>query len=116
LLHNLRNKNNYFLRPREKLTNQTTKVVQKRGIIPVIVISGKARSISQIINILIIKPKNPKVNILKGRKAIFIIGLIKKLIKPRKTPAIIKYLISPLKSTPGTNLTASQKPAMPPRK
>jgi hypothetical protein len=63
---------------------------------------------------LITKPKSPKVKTLKGRLIIFKIGLMKKLINPKKAPAIIKYLISPTNSTPGTNFTASQKLKIPP--
>jgi len=90
------------------------KVVQKRGIMPRITSSGKIISINQIIAILTIKPKSPSVRILNGMVIIFMMGLIKKLISPKKAPAIIKYLISPTNSTPGTNFTASQKLKTPP--
>jgi len=71
-------------------------------------------STNQISPILTTRLKSPRVKILKGRVIIFKIGLMKKLISPKKAPAIIKYLISPVKATPGTNFTASQKLKIPP--
>jgi len=65
------------------------------------------------IPILITSPKIPKVSILKGRVNILKIGLIKKLISPKKRPANNKILTSPLKYTLGTNLIANQSPKIP---
>lgn len=89
---------------RIKLIPQTIKDVQKRGIIPGIINSGKTMSTSQTINILITRPKRPKVRILKGRVITFKIGLIKKLIKPKITPAKTNVCQPPINSTPGTYL------------
>jgi len=81
---------------------------------PCIINSGNARLTNHIRPILIIKPKSPKVKILKGKAIIFITGFIKKFNSPKKAPAIIKYLISPVNSTPDTNFIASQKLRTPP--
>ena len=87
--------------------------VQKRGIIPGIISSGKIISTSQTISILIIKLKRPKVKILKGKVIIFKIGLMKKLIKPKITPAKTNVCQGPINSTPGTYLWAKKIPKIP---
>ena len=79
---------------------------------PWIINSGKTTSIIQTRAMLIIREKRPKVITLRGRVISLKIGFMKKLIIPKATPARIKYLISPTNSTPGTNFTASQRPAV----
>lgn len=79
---------------------------------PWIINSGKTTSIIQTRAMLIIREKRPKVITLKGRVIRLRIGFTKKLIIPRAIPAMIRYLISPTNSTPGTNFTASQRPAV----
>jgi len=96
----------------KQLRNQTIMDVQNRAEKPSIVNSVKIISTIQIIVIFIIIPNNPRVIILKGRVIKLIIGLIKKLIKPKTVPIRIKILIpssvnSPLLMfTPGTNKIA----------
>jgi len=96
----------------KQLRNQTIMDVQNKAEKPSIVNSVKIISTIQIIVIFIIIPNNPRVIILKGRVIKLIIGLIKKLIKPKTVPIRIKILIpssvnSPLlMSTPGTNKIA----------
>ena len=75
--------------------------------------SGKRISASHIISILITIPKSPRVKIVKGIVITFKKGLTKKLISPRIAPTRSKELIFPVISTPGTNLSASHKLAMP---
>jgi hypothetical protein len=65
-------------------------VVQKRGIIPEILNSGKIMSKIRIISMFKIKEKRPRVKILNGRVIRFKIGFIKKLIKPKIVPIKIK--------------------------
>jgi hypothetical protein len=96
------------------LTPQTIKVVQNKGMRPEMINSGKMISTTQIISILITRLKRPKVIILKGKVTRFTMGLIKKFINPRTNPDKIRYFVSPLNSTPGINLIASQKLRMPP--
>ena len=74
---------------------------------------NKTSATSQTINMLITRPINPKVNILKGKVIIFKIGLMKKFIKPKITPAKTKVCQEPVNSTPGTNLIDSHNPRIP---
>jgi hypothetical protein len=76
--------------PKKKFIPQQIIVVQKRAAISKILNSKKKRSKNQIIAILIIKEKSPKVKIFKGQVILFKIGLIKKLIRPRIVPTKIK--------------------------
>lgn len=75
--------------------------------------SGKKISIVQIISILIISPDIPSVIIRNGRVIVFKTGFIKKLTIPKTDPAIIRYLISPMNCTPGTNFVASHRERTP---
>lgn len=95
------------------LKPQIIKLVQKRGIIPVMINSIKKISTSQIIAILMIKLNKPKVNILKGKVMNLRIGLIKKLIKPKIKPANKRIFQEPVKLTPKTNWLAIHSPNMP---
>ena len=56
-------------------------MVQKSGIIPSIINSGKKTSTAQTIIIFSTNPKRPRVSIRKGKVIIFRIGLMKKLIR-----------------------------------
>ena len=100
-------------------------VVHKRGQNQGTVISLNIKSKIQSIAIFTTMLKSPRVIIRKGRVMAFIIGFIKKLIKPKATPKskIIchckvkgtpKKFESENKSTliPGTNNTDSQIPKM----
>ena len=95
-----------------QLRNQTIMDVQNKAEKPDTVNSVKILSTIQTIVIFITSPNNPRVIILNGRVIKLIIGLIKKLIKPKTVPIRIKILIpssvnSPvLMSTPGTNKIA----------
>jgi hypothetical protein len=82
---------------------QTIRVVQTRGIIKGMVSSRKRRSTIQIISILIIRLKRPKVNSLKGRVIKLRSGFKKKFKRPKIKPAKKRLLILPANSTPGTN-------------
>jgi hypothetical protein len=92
--------------------NQMRIEVQNRAEKPDITNSVKIISTIHIIAIFIRSPNNPKVIILNGRVIKLIIGLIKRLIKPKTLPTRIKILIpslvnSPLViSTPGINKIA----------
>jgi len=83
-----------------ELRNQTIIDVQNRAEKPSIVNSVKIISTIQIIAIFIIMPNNPRVITLKGRVIKLIIGLIKKLIKPKTVPIRIKILIPSLVNSP----------------
>ena len=78
-----------------------------------IISSVKMMSTAQTTPMLINRPNNPKVKSRRGRVINFKIGLIKKLIKPKISPANNKIFQSPVKSTPVTNLSASQSPKTP---
>jgi len=96
-----------------QLRNQTIIDVQNKAEKPDTVNSVKIISTIQIMVIFIASPNNPRVIILNGRVIKLIIGLIKKLIRPKTVPIRIKILIpsfvnSPplIMSTPGTNKIA----------
>lgn len=92
---------------------QSKRAVKAKGIIPLIMSSGKKRSISQISAILIINPNKPKVSILKGMVTNFSRGLIKKLMTPKIKPANPSIAKDPVNSTPGINWLASHRPKTP---
>ncbi len=76
--------------------------------------SGKAMSISQTKPILIIKLIRPRVRSFSGKVMASRIGFKKKLTPPRKVPIRTKIFQSPNIWTPGTYLSASQRPAIDP--
>ena len=92
------------------LNPKMIRVVQKRGMTPTMTSSGEKMSIAQTMAMLMMRPNSPKVSILTGRVMIFRMGLMKKLTKPSKTPAIAKLFRLPVKLTPGTKLTAIHNP------
>lgn len=55
---------------------------------------------------------NPKVNILKGSKKKFKMGLIKQFATPMIAPARMKIFIFPVKSTSGINFALRYNPKM----
>lgn len=105
---------------RIKFIPQTINDIQKKAMIFEIIFSGKTnsgkiKSTIQTVNILITKPKRPKVTILIGRVITFKKGFIKKLIKPNIIPAKanVCQLPFPVNSTPGIYITANQIPNIP---
>jgi len=89
------------------------RVVQRRGIKPTITSSTKKMSTSQIIAAFITILNRPRVNILKGRVISFRIGLMKKLIRPKISPAINRVFQLPVNSTPEINWLAIHNPKIP---
>ncbi len=73
----------------------------------------KNMSTSQIIAAFIITLNRPRVNILNGRVISFRIGLMKKLISPKISPAISRVFQLPVNSTPEINWLAIHNPKIP---
>lgn len=102
-------------------------VVKKRGFNPWMISSDEKMSTSQTKNMAMTKLKRLKVIILKGKVILLRMGLTAKFKIPKRIPAKVKVFSNllksvipvgkinkkPLKSTPGMNLSASQRPKIP---
>lgn len=69
---------------------------------PVMVNSGTKYSNSHKRAMLIIIMNNPRLKAIRGAEIILSTGFMKKLIKPKINPAIIRVRISPSNMIPGT--------------